>query len=298
MLKLDDYINLMLNFEDYINLKLILLLLVLLLVLLIVKSFLLRIIYKKDLEIAKRISIGYEEIQEDYVDIVSSSNRTLAVLADGLGKNEAGRISSIIAVKMITQMFKEEGSKERLIYFFKKAFNKANHEILKRVEKEKGGASVLSVIIDNNLLNYALVGDVMLAIFRNKELVKLTKGHSIGEVAKKQYYDGKIQKKEALYALKEKKLFYHVGQAYFNDIEISEVPIQLYKNDIIVLMSRGVYEGLRWIEFEEILSNKKANLYELCEEIIINVNKSNQNNCNGSIILMKYIGKKRKNVNR
>ncbi|WP_315069744.1 protein phosphatase 2C domain-containing protein [uncultured Clostridium sp.] len=281
----------MLNFNGYMNLKLIFLLIILLIILLLIKSLLLRLIYKKDLEIAKKISIGYEEIQEDHVDIISSANRTLAVLADGLGKNEAGRISSIIAVKMITQMFREEGSKEKLSYFFKKAFNKANHEILKRVEKDKGGASVLSVIIDNNLLNYALVGDVMLAIFRNRELVKITEGHSISEVAKKQYYDGKIQKSEALYALKEKKLLYHVGQAAFKNIEISEVPIKLYKNDIIVLMSRGVYEGLRWIEFEEILGNKKANLYELCDEIIKNINKNNQNNCNGSIILMKYIRK-------
>jgi serine/threonine protein phosphatase PrpC len=287
----------MLNFNDYIKLKLIFSLLILLLILLIIKSLLLRIIYKKDLEIAKKISIGYEEIQEDYVDIVSSSSRTLAVLADGLGKNEAGRISSMVAVKIITKMFKEEGSNERAIYFLKKAFNKANHEILKRVEKDKGGASVLSVIIDNNLLNYALVGDVMLAIFRNKELVKITEGHSIGEVAKRQYYNGKIQKKEALYALKEKKLLYHVGQAYFKNIEISEVPIKLYKNDIIVLMSRGVYEGVKWIEFEEILSDKRANLYGLCEDIIGTAKENNQNNCNGSIVLMKYVGKKRRKIN-
>lgn len=282
----------MININDYSNLKFIFLLLAVLILLLIARNFLIRRIYKQELEIANEIFIGNEEIQEDYLEVVNKSNGTMAVLADGLGKNEAGRISSIVTVKTISKLFKEEGNKEKITYFFKKAFNKASREIIKRVEKDKGGASVLSVIIYDNLLSYALVGDVMLAIFRNKELVKLSNGHSISEVAKKQYYNGKIQKDEALYALKEKKLLYYIGQESFRDIEISETPIELQKSDIIILMSRGVYEGLRWIEIERILGNKKANINEICGQIMENVKDNNRNNCNGSIMLMKYCGKK------
>lgn len=282
----------MININDYSNLKFIFLLLAVLILLLIARNFIIRRIYKQELEIANEIFIGNEEIQEDYLEVVNKSNGTMAVLADGLGKNEAGRISSIVAVKTISKLFKEEGNKEKITYFFKKAFNKASREIIKRVEKDKGGASVLSVIIYDNLLSYALVGDVMLAIFRNKELVKLSNGHSISEVAKKQYYNGKIQKDEALYALKEKKLLYYIGQGSFRDIEISETPIELQKSDIIILMSRGVYEGLRWIEIERILGNKKANINEICGQIMENVKDNNKNNCNGSIMLMKYCGKK------
>jgi serine/threonine protein phosphatase PrpC len=282
----------MININDYSNLKFIFLLLAVLILFLIARNFLIRRIYKQELEIANEIFIGNEEIQEDYLEVVNKSNGTMAVLADGLGKNEAGRISSIVAVKTISKLFKEEGNKEKITYFFKKAFNKASREIIKRVEKDKGGASVLSVIIYDNLLSYALVGDVMLAIFRNKELVKLSNGHSISEVAKKQYYNGKIQKDQALYALKEKKLLYYIGQESFRDIEISETPIEIQKNDIIILMSRGVYEGLRWIEIERILGNKKANINEICGQIMENVKDNNKNNCNGSIMLMKYCGKK------
>lgn len=281
----------MLNVDRYTSIKLIFILIVILIMLLLIRDYLLKKINKRDLEIAQEIIIGCEEIQEDYTDIVSSENGTLAVLADGLGKNEAGKISSITCVKTITKMFKEEGSKEKLIYFFKKAFNKANHEVIKRVERDKGGASVLSVIVNGNLLYYALVGDVMLAIFRNKELIKLSDGHAMSEVAKKEYYNGNLQKSEAMYALKEEKLLYYVGQESFQDIEISESPIELYKNDIIVLMSRGIYKSLRWIEFENILNNKKANMEEICEEIIENIESNSQNNCNGSIVLMKYVGK-------
>jgi len=283
----------MLNINEYANIKFIVLLGIVLIILLIIRNFLLKKINKKDLEIAQEVCIGYEEIQEDYADVISEAYGTLAVLADGLGKNEAGRISSIVSVKTITKMFKEEGNIDKISYFFNKAFIKANHETIKRVERDKGGASVLSAVIKDNLLHYALVGDAMIAIFRNKELIRLSEGHAIDEVAKRAYYDGKIQKSDAIYALKEKKLLYYVGQESFKNIEICEAPIELYKNDIIVLMSRGIYEGLRWIELEGILDNKKTNIEEVCEEIIKKVKNNSLNNCNGSIILMKYSGKKR-----
>ncbi|MBU3108004.1 PP2C family protein-serine/threonine phosphatase [Clostridium gasigenes] len=286
----------MLNINEYGNIKLIVLLGALLIILLIIRVYLLKKINKKDLEIAQGVCIGYEEIQEDYVDIVSAPYGTLAVLADGRGKNEAGRISSMVSVKTITKMFKEEGSLDKVNYFLKKAFNKANHEIIKRVERDKGGATVLSVMINDNLLHYALVGDAMLTVFRNKELIRLSEGHAMGEVAKREYYNGKIHKLEALYALKEKKLLYYLGQESFKNIENCEVPIKLYKNDIIVLMSRGVYEGLRWIELESILEKKNIDIEEVCEEIMRKVKNNNLNNCNGSIILMKYCGGKRDNT--
>lgn len=282
----------MLNINGYTNIKFIFYLGVLLIILIIIRNILLKRINKKDLEIAHKVTIGNEEIQEDYVKVVCEAYGTLAVLADGLGKNEAGRISSIVSVKTITKMFTEEGSVHKINYFLKKAFNKANNEIIKRVERDKGGASVLSVIVNDNLLYYSLVGDAMVAIFRNKELIRLSEGHAIDEVAKRAYYDGRIQKSEALYALKEKKLLYYVGQESFKNIEVSEAPIELYKNDIILLMSRGVYEGLRWIELEGILNNKKINIEEVCEEIIEKVENNSLNNCNGSIILMKYSGNK------
>ena len=112
----------MLNINKYTNIKIIFLLGVVLIILLIIRNILLKRINKKDLEIAQEVTIGYEEIQEDFADIVSTSYGTLAVLADGLGKNEAGRISSILSVKTITKMFKDEGNVNNITYFLKKAF--------------------------------------------------------------------------------------------------------------------------------------------------------------------------------
>lgn len=253
-------------------------------ILIAIRFALVKEILKKDILVACRLIIGKEEIQEDDVGYTETENGLIAVLADGLGKKESGRISSLYAVKEIQEMFKNEGSNEMQGYFFKKAYNKANHEIMQRVESDKGGASVLSVIINEGYLHYALVGDAMLAIFRRNELFKVSKGHSIDVIAQKQYLEGKIEKNKAISVIKDKKLLYYLGNSsYGNNLELNEEPIKLYKGDIIILCSKGVYKGIRWIELENILRQKK-DVEEICNQIMYRVDKSN----NGSILVMKY----------
>ncbi len=194
-------------------------LIMLLLLLCVIKHILFKIINKENISIVKYSHIGYEEIQEDFFNIKKRDNTVLAVVADGLGKNEAGRISSITAVKTISNMFLKEYSNEKVSYFLKKAINKANHEILKRVEKNKGGTSILMAIIDEENLYYTSLGNLMLTIFRNGELIKLSEGHCMNEVAKEKYYEGKIEKIEALQVLNNKKVLYYLGQENLNSVE-------------------------------------------------------------------------------
>lgn len=265
-------------------------LVILLLILLILKNLLIKKINKSSIEIQKGSAIGKEEIQENYSDIVHSSHGILTVLADGIGKNEAGRISSIVAVKTFRRLFLEIGSVQKIEYFFKRAFNIASSEILKRVDNNQGGASVVSAIVIDNLLYYGLVGNTMIAVYRKGELFKLSEGHTVNVLAKKEFYKGKITKEQALGALKEEKLLHYVGQEGFNDIEMFEKPITLQQGDIIVLMNKGVYDCLTWIQLEQIIIRNRK-FQHLSNEIIEAIKKNEkQNKYNSSIILMKYIG--------
>ncbi|WP_242984753.1 PP2C family protein-serine/threonine phosphatase [Clostridium taeniosporum] len=212
---------------------------------------------KENISLVKYSYIGNEEIQEDYFNIKKKNNTILAVIADGLGKNEAGRISSITAVKTISNIFLKEYNNEKINYFFKKAINKTNHEILKRVEKNKGGTSVLMSIINGENLYYTSLGNLMLAIFRKGELIKLSEGHCMNEVAKEKYYEGKIEKIEALQVLNNKKVLYYLGQENLNNVKMKIDSIKLEKNDLLLIMSKGIYEEIRWVDFENILNENK-----------------------------------------
>lgn len=257
--------------------------------LLILKQILFYFLKKEKLRIFTYSKTGDEEIQEDYFDIAKNKDATLVSMSDGLGKNEAGRISSIASVKTIEKMFLDEYSNEKINYFFYKSFNKVNHEIIKRVEKNKGGTSNLSIIIDKENLYYASLGNVMLALFRKNELIKLNESHCINEVAKREYYNGKIERIEALQVLNNKKILYYLGQENFDNSKIEMENIKLEKNDLILIMSKGIYENIRWVNLENILSENKKHLDIALNEIILETeeNKHGRINKNGSIVIMK-----------
>ncbi|WP_317050799.1 hypothetical protein [Clostridium neonatale] len=90
--------------------------------LLILKQILFYFLKKEKLRIFTYSKTGDEEIQEDYFDIAKNKDATLVSMSDGLGKNEAGRISSIASVKTIEKMFLDEYSNEKINYFFLQIF--------------------------------------------------------------------------------------------------------------------------------------------------------------------------------
>lgn len=269
------------------NYKLMMYLILAIVILLIMRKILIYYFNKEDLEIAKQIVIGSEEIQEDHLCVVRRNYGTLAILGDGFGKNGAGRVSSNVAVNFIARIFEREDSTDKIAYFFRKAFMKANYEVKQRIERDAGGTSVTAALIKNNFLHYALVGDVMLAIYRKGELVRISEGHNISEVAKNEYYKGNIKKEEAIYTLKKEKLLHYIGETSLDNIEMSDIPIQLNKGDIVVLMNRGIYESIRWVKLEEVLKDKSKDLDRKCEIIVEELDQKR----NGSIILMKYCSK-------
>jgi serine/threonine protein phosphatase PrpC len=246
-------------------------------------------LYNK-LEFGSAAFVGDRELQEDAMDLILEEKGTLAVLADGQGQNHAGKFSSQLAVNIFTKLFIDEYSLPNINYFFKRAFNIANREILKKLEDYQGCASIVCAIISNDLLHYALVGNTMIAVFRNNELIPLSEGHTVNVLVKRGFYEGKISKQQALWALKEKRLFNYVGQDGFKDVEIYDVPIQLKKGDMIVLMSDGIHQYISWNKLEEIM---KRNLIctQIADEIIHQLNNDSiKNKDNASIMVIRYRG--------
>ncbi|MHC1686025.1 MAG: PP2C family serine/threonine-protein phosphatase [Clostridiaceae bacterium] len=277
------------NFQlDYRYLLMIILSLTLLGLLLLKKS-LLNKVSKDKLQIVSGTTIGTEETQQDYFGFVSNTIGTIAALGDGFGKNQGGIISSTVAVKVLLKSFLGEFNGEKPEYFIKKAFNTANTEVKKRLDDNRSGTSLISAVLINNSLNYGLTGNTMIALYRKGELHKLSEGHTMDIIAKKQFYKGSISKEVAISAVKEKKLLHYVGQEAFKEVEMPEAPIALKPGDIIILMTKGIYEYITWRQLEEKISKNK-DFTILPKEIIRSIeNSKNQKRDNGSIILMKYM---------
>ena len=69
--------------------------------------------------------------------------------------------------------------------------------------------------------------------------------------------------------------------------------IKLEKNDLLLIMSRGIYENIRWVDLENILAENKKHLDTAVNNIILETEEKRYGriNKNGSIILIKIQNK-------
>lgn len=243
---------------------------------------------RKTPEIGSCMTIGDREIQEDCTASMVTAAGMMAVLADGAGKTYGGRIAAKTAVNVCMDIFRDYNAFNNPQYYFRKAFHCANKEILKEVESEnRGTASVGCVLIRAGYLYYALAGNVKIGVFREGTLVPVSAGHTVAVLAEQKFKEGKISRQDALQLLENHRLYNYLGKDEFRDIEYFDAPIRLKEDDIVVLMSDGVYDLLGSREIEEVLQTT-ADCQEKALGIIEKVNHdATENKDNASIILVK-----------
>lgn len=243
------------------------------------------------MDIGRCMTIGGREIQEDCFGTLCTGSGVLAVLADGMGKLFGGRIASRIAVQSFIELFQEYNAYDNPQYYFRKAFHCANREILKALENERRGtASVGSVMIRNQYLYYAVVGNVKVCVYREGDLVPVSTGHTVHTLAQERFKEGKISRQEALAMLENHRLFNYLGQDGFRDIEIFDAPVRLKNGDMIALMSDGIYELLSFQEIEAVLS-EKGSCQEKALQLIEAVNRHPQTAKDNASVVLIELGK-------
>lgn len=232
-------------------------------------------------------TIGDREIQEDEYGICVGQEGTMAVLADGMGRNYGGKIASRIAVETFLEIFEEENAFYNPQYSFRKAFQGANRRILKEMEEDQGAASVGAVMVKDCRLYYAAVGNVKVAVYRNRELVPVSSGHTIDVLARQKYEEGKLTRQEAVSLLDEHRLYNYVGQDGFRDIEFFDKPVRLYGGEYVVLMTDGLYETARWKDLEDCLGGE-GSCQEKAFSMIELVNRSEEEGKdNGAVVVIR-----------
>lgn len=234
------------------------------------------------------MTIGTCEVQEDLGEVAVTSQGAMAVLSDGMGRAYGGRIASKIAVNTFVDIFEDYNAFHNPQYYFRKAFHSANKEILKALDgEERGAAGVSCALLRKGFLYYAVAGNVKICVYREKSLVPVSAGHTVAVLAEQRFYEGKLSRQEAVELLENHRLYNYLGRDGFKDIELFDAPIRLKSNDIVVLMSDGIYELLGYKEVERVLE-KQGSCQQMAFEIIelVNQNKSESKD-NASIILLR-----------
>lgn len=228
---------------------------------------------------------GTKEAQEDCFGISKNNRGTMVVLTDGMGKKQGGALSASLVVETALDIFERDNAFYNPNYFFQKLLNQANRRILDRLDEGAYGASVAIALIDKSTFYYAVVGNVQVAVYRDKELIPITEGHTINVLAEKKYMQGNLTKQETIALLQEQRLYNFVGRDEFSEVEVFDQPIKLKSGDIVILMTDGVYETIGYSGIEDRLKTG-GNCQMMADAIVKEIDALQEEKDNGSIVLL------------
>ncbi len=233
---------------------------------------------------------GSRELQADTAQIWTSTAGIMAVVADGIGIANTGKVCAQIAADTILDRFEPYQELNNPTYFFRTAFSEAHKRIQRTIGERRGGAGAGAVFMDQNRLYYAVAGDIRVAVLRGGELIPLSKGQTMDVLAAQAYENGKLSRQETIWSMEEKRVWNYLGQDGFHEIEICEQPVRLKAGDKVLLTSKGIFEELSWRELEDILI-APVSLQETAERIVSAANlKESPQKENGSVILIQKAG--------
>ena len=208
---------------------------------------------------------GKDLIGDDYLEVKKFDDLIVAVLCDGVGSAEAGREAAKRSVKYLINNFKNRIKSwplEKTIKTFITSINKILYnESLNLYEREELLTTLALVVIDNDRLYGANVGDSRIYLKRDNKLIKLSVDQSEDNMLL-----------EAIGMKEEVNIYYFENQ--------------IQKDDTILLCSDGLYNVL---DEEEIKRLMDLGAYNLVKAASKKTNDNLEDDTSAIVIKIKEI---------
>ena len=230
---------------------------------------------------------GSREIQADMTEIRKTRAGVLAILADGIGRENTGRVCAQIALDAAADAYEPYEVLTNPEYLFRTVCREANARIQKTIGERRGGACLGLAFLGNGHLYYGVVGDIRIALFRGGELIPLSQGHTLDVLARQAYEAGRISKKEAVWSMEEKRRWNYLGMDGFREIEIPERPIRLKRYDLLVMVSRGIWQALSGADLEDLLAGGESPQEKARQIVWAAGRKPGDDKENGSAVILR-----------
>ena len=230
---------------------------------------------------------GSREIQADMTEIRKTRAGVLAILADGIGRENTGRVCAQIALDAAADAYEPYEVLTNPEYLFRTVCREANARIQKTIGERRGGACLGLAFLGNGHLYYGVVGDIRIALYRGGELIPLSQGHTLDVLARQAYEAGRISKKETVWSMEEKRRWNYLGMDGFREIEIPEGPIRLKRDDLVVMVSRGIWQALSGADLEDLLAGGESPQEKARQIVWAAGRKPGDDKENGSAVILR-----------
>ncbi|MBE6414773.1 MAG: hypothetical protein E7035_09545 [Verrucomicrobiaceae bacterium] len=215
-----------------------------------------------------REDIGTREEQQDSHIVITGRNSSIAVVCDGLGGMQGGRIASQCIKKVVQKLYTEnEPTIENAKFFLETFVNESIHAIINegKIRGIKPMSTLTVLLLFKDVAFYTHVGDSRIYFFNNSFMKNRTKDHSILQILVDK---GSVREEDMGTHPDQNKLYQCLGQA--DKISFTVQEVQVHKNDWFLLCTDGFWENLTIADLQK-LSEKE----ESTASILLNKAKKN-----------------------
>lgn len=198
---------------------------------------------------------------------------TVLVVADGMGGMNAGEVASKIAVNSIRDYFIASNSAKELKQVLSDAIINANSDIVKHgkdfPETSGMGSTIVMAMIKGASLHLSWVGDSRCYLWRNGQLMQISKDHSYVQSL---VDEGKLTKEQAFIHPESNIILQSLGDE-LRKPKPGYLDLPLADNDIVLLCSDGLNSMLRDEEIANIIK-ENSGLAQIAEKLIEGANNA------------------------
>lgn len=256
------------------------------------------IIHIPEIEISTSTHVGNRSYQQDQVFASNGARlrdgktlRFFATVCDGMGGMTDGGKASETAVSILKNGFEEIRDKDGadIPTFFESVMTEADN-VISRMPKANGrgsGTTMVGVVVENDKFWWASAGDSRIYLLHAGTMTQLTRDHNYDMILKQRIAQGEMTQEEYLVQGQKEALVSFLGIGNLRIKDISDKPIQLYEEDIIMLCSDGICKTLSDDEIAKILLDKEVkDKAKALVDQAVRINTSTQDNT--SVAIIKY----------
>lgn len=198
-------------------------------------------------EIAGNQIDGTRDYQEDaylitHLTDAEGQSTALVIVADGMGGHAAGNVASNMVVQAINKYISANYPSDDITGLLQGGVLKANASIAETIRETPAlqgmGCTMVVVLIEQDRLWWASVGDSHLYLLRDKQLIKKNADHSYGGFLDRLAAAGQAMEPEP--GLSRNMLMSAVTGDEITEIDCPEEPLQLQAGDQLLICSDGM----------------------------------------------------------
>lgn len=204
------------------------------------------------LRVGKLHEQGARDEQQDsfYVtedNSIISARGLLAVVCDGMGGMANGAMVSERAARAAANGFlecPEDANPYAILVSLATEANMSVNRMLGPEGREQSGSTMVMALVRDGLLSFANIGDSRICLFRDGELMQLNRDHLYVHELSLRAINGEMPLRDALSNPQGSGLVSYLGMGELASVDLPSSPLQLRRNDVVILMTDGVYNAL------------------------------------------------------